>query len=449
MTTSISPEQQALLDNIAEAEQKLNSLNQELSGASGQVDSHSGDQEQYQLLEDICSSLDKLTELGGDELFWGDEANSEQTLSRARGFVTDYQQKHGALEDAWQELQQRVEQQAREVEFLHEDLMYLREQEDNAKYDFVIDREERDIPYRPMVMPWTKQGEDEKRFRKSILIVLFFITTLGMIVNFWELPAPDKNEVVKIPEHLVKMVQKKKKKPVEKRPEKKPEKKDEKKLAKDKPKPTKEQKKAARKKAQSSGVLAFKDNFSDLLADETDAKLGSSARLSNKGAKSSNNSNRDLVLSQATSTSGGINTASLNRQVGGGAGKQLGGVSFSRVDSAIGTDMIAEDRPLSDGPGPSRTDEEIQIVFDRYKAALYRIYNRQLRKEPSLKGKIVLRITIEPDGSVSLVKVESTDMKSPELSTKILKRVKKFNFGPKEGVPKTTILYPIDFLPAS
>jgi hypothetical protein len=48
-----------------------------------------------------------------------------------------------------------------------------------------------------------------------------------------------------------------------------------------------------------------------------------------------------------------------------------------------------------------------------------------------------------------MAKVESSDMKAPELSANIVERVQKFNFGPKEGVPKTTILYPIDFLPAS
>jgi len=28
------------------------------------------------------------------------------------------------------------------------------------------------------------------------------------------------------------------------------------------------------------------------------------------------------------------------------------------------------------------TDEEIQIVFDRYKASFYRLYNRELRNNP-------------------------------------------------------------------
>jgi len=105
-------------------------------------------------------------------------------------------------------------------------------------------------------------------------------------------------------------------------------------------------------------------------------------------------------------------------------------------------------RALSDGAVESRTDEEIQIVFDRYKATLYRIYNKELRKDPTLKGLITLRLSIEPDGKVSMCQSESSDLGSQELIDKIVARVKRFNFGEKEDVPKITIRYPIDFLPA-
>ena len=62
---------------------------------------------------------------------------------------------------------------------------------------------------------------------------------------------------------------------------------------------------------------------------------------------------------------------------------------------------------------------------------------------------MVLRLTIEPDGSVSACSVDSSDMDSPEMDSKIVERVKRFNFGPKEGVPTITILFPVDFLPAN
>ncbi|MHC4991531.1 MAG: AgmX/PglI C-terminal domain-containing protein, partial [Planctomycetota bacterium] len=107
------------------------------------------------------------------------------------------------------------------------------------------------------------------------------------------------------------------------------------------------------------------------------------------------------------------------------------------------------ERPLSDGPGLARTDEEIQIVFDRHKAALYRLYNRELRRDPTLKGQMVLRMRIEPDGRVSLCELQATDMNAAELAAQVIARVKTFDFGAKEGVPSITILYPIDFLPAA
>ena len=105
-------------------------------------------------------------------------------------------------------------------------------------------------------------------------------------------------------------------------------------------------------------------------------------------------------------------------------------------------------RPLSGGPGPARTDEEIQIVFDRHKSALYRLYNRELRSDPNLKGQMVLRMRIEPDGSVSLCVLHGSDMDAPQLSAQVVERVKTVDFGAKE-VPAITILYPIDFLPAT
>jgi hypothetical protein len=258
---------------------------------------------------------------------------------------------------------------------------------------------------------------------------------------------PDREEVVQIPERLAKVIKKREIPKPKPKPPKKEEKKPEELKKKDKEKkPTPEQREKARKKVQNKGVLAFRNNLADLLEDTPEAKLGASASLSNKGSVAKN-IKRNIIATQASGDSGGISTSNLSRDVA-GTGKKLAAVAFTRVESGIG-DAMAEDRPLSDGPGPSRTDEEIQIVFDKYKAALYRIYNRELRVNPTLQGKMVLRITIEPNGTVSFCQVESTDLDSQTLITKIVDRVSKFNFGDKPGVPTITILYPIDFLPAS
>ena len=45
--------------------------------------------------------------------------------------------------------------------------------------------------------------------------------------------------------------------------------------------------------------------------------------------------------------------------------------------------------------------------------------------------------------------LKSTNMKAPNLATRVVERVKTFDFGAKEGLPAVTITYPIAFLPAT
>jgi hypothetical protein len=227
-----------------------------------------------------------------------------------------------------------------------------------------------------------------------------------------------------------------------------------------------------KQKVANAGILAFKDKFASLAQDTVVVPLGADARhvaADDVGQPSA----RSLLASNTPGSSGGINLASLSRSVGGGGGGGggggnggggvggrgvgangsggggIGGAGTGRVVSTIAP-ITGADRPKArSGPGPARTDEEIQIVFDRYKASFYRLYNRELRNNPALKGQMVLRLTIEPDGSVSMCALVSTDMDAPDLATQVVGRVRTINFGAKEGVQAVTIVYPIDFLPAA
>ena len=50
------------------------------------------------------------------------------------------------------------------------------------------------------------------------------------------------------------------------------------------------------------------------------------------------------------------------------------------------------------GGKASRSIEDVRLVFERNKGSIYAIYNRALREEPGLQGKVVLKLTIAPDG---------------------------------------------------
>ncbi len=72
----------------------------------------------------------------------------------------------------------------------------------------------------------------------------------------------------------------------------------------------------------------------------------------------------------------------------------------------------------------SRSIEEIKLVFERNKGAIYAIYNRALREDPSLQGKVVVELKIAPSGEVVDVRVLSSELKASELESKLLARIK-------------------------
>ena len=449
-TTLLAEELAPLNAQIGKTRKKHEALENELRDVEAELDKFSAVRLRFDALGEVCSALDKLDELKAGELFWKGLSENDSAvdhLKRVRGRVARFEGNISGVLEKQTSLQAQINQRLDELDDLYELVRDAHERDERRKEEFVIEREVSPIPFREMIMPWTKEAESERRFRRAVLVALLVCFVFGTIFQLVKVPIPDRKVAVV------------ETKPVSKTQE------TAKKFKDQKPK-LKEVAgggaKAARNKAERVGVLAFKNAFADLVDETPIAKLGTEARLRKESPRIAGQAvaQRSLVSMQAKGgTSGGIGFARVSRNVGSGNGNGLGGsgigrggsrgngAGFADVESSI-ADIEESGRPLSDGPGPGRTDEEIQIVFDRYKAALYRIYNRELRKDPTLRGKILLRISIETNGAVSLCKVESTDLASPELVAKIVARIKRFNFGPKEGVPVLTILYPIYFLPA-
>ena len=95
----------------------------------------------------------------------------------------------------------------------------------------------------------------------------------------------------------------------------------------------------------------------------------------------------------------------------------------------------------------SRSLEEIKLVFERNKGSIYAIYNRALREDPGLQGKVVLELKISPSGTLSDCRIVSSELKSPELEAKLLARIRQFDFGAKD-VDQMIVSWPVDFLPS-
>ncbi|MFO7619884.1 MAG: AgmX/PglI C-terminal domain-containing protein [Bacteroidales bacterium] len=473
---------------IQQVRKKQEALEEELRAVEAELETFSVDRQSFKALQDVCNALDRLGELEADDLFWEGITKAQNAaghLEIARSRISRFEEGISGILENQQSFQKQIDQCLDELSILYEEVNEAHEREEKRKEAFIIDREISSVPYRPMVMPWTKDAEDERHFRRAVFLALLICFIFGGLISLIKVPIPDRSTtVVEIPERLVQLVKKEAliQKPARKNaPKQLPEKaKDESQVAKketkpqekqtDTPPPVKGQPKvadsggggirvAARKKAETVGIMAFKDAFKDLMKETPVAKLGTEARLNKESLQMAGRAvaQRSLVSIQGQSdSSGGIGDAGISRNIGNSNVDRLGGIGIGSGGTGVGIARVSSNisnleessRPTSDGVPPGRTDEEIQIVFDRYKAALYRIYNKELRKDPTLRGKILMRISIETSGAVSMCKVESTDLGSLELVAKIVERIKRFNFGPKEGVQKVTILYPIDFLPA-
>jgi periplasmic protein TonB len=177
---------------------------------------------------------------------------------------------------------------------------------------------------------------------------------------------------------------------------------------------------------------------------------------------------RALITANAAQGSGGINTASYSRHTGGGG---LAGRATTLVEGVPGggggNGLGAGGAPGGKGQGAgtssgnaaggtlqrggsskaSRSIEEIKLVFERNKGAIYAIYNRALREDPSLQGKVVVELKIAPSGSVLNCRIVSSELRTPELEQKLLARIKQFDFGAKD-VDQLVLTWPVDFLPS-
>ena len=310
------------------------------------------------------------------------------------------------------------------------------------------------VAYMTPQLPWEIPEEEQRRFRRILLLILGLFLFLGLVMPWLPVPEDDREKAVEVPPRIARLVMQRRAappKPVQRKKEvprpkaEKPKPKTPPKTVRSKPTRPAPARKAARQRAEKAGVLAFRDELAALRETPAVSSLGK-RHLSTGAAPRKGNAERALVTAAAGSRSSGINTAALSRDTGGGGVR--GGHRSAAVSSSIGTaDATGGNGRKGRGHQAGRTPEEIQLVFDRNKHAIYALYNRALRKDPTLRGKVVLRLTIAPSGKVVSCRIVSSELNHPRLERKLVLKVKRFDFGAKD-VATLTIDYPIDFFPA-
>jgi protein TonB len=308
------------------------------------------------------------------------------------------------------------------------------------------------------------------RFFNRLTLGMIAITLLSSVfVSFVELPELSREEKEKLPPQLVKIMKSKaavklpeikpkpKKIEAESKPE--PEPKPEPKPKPEpelKPKPKPELKpqiaeKALDEKVQKSGLLALSEQL-NAMRDIAKA-VPSVAPTANGGLAEGNGTaaktERIMLGNKVTGTSGSI-TGKRFSDVG-EASKLASNQSGQVAQVATVVDEIAKQvevtRAVERASG-QRSSESIRQMFDRNKSAIYSIYRRALRSDPSLEGSVTVKLIILPDGSVSTVEIIASeiDIDNYDFAGKLLRRIRLINFGSKL-LAETELEYTFNFLP--
>lgn len=323
------------------------------------------------------------------------------------------------------------------------------------------------LTHRIYDLPWSANAEQERRFRRQLLGFVGAALAVALILSFLPVPERDPAELEEIPERYARLLIERELPPppppvVREEPEpvlpEEPAPEPERAVEAVEPEPivlpepppepppepvnVVEQ---ARERASVAGLLPFAQELQSLREVEISGAIGSDAGAA-AAAVPVPVSERSLIASNVGASSGGINTSSLSRDTG-GAG--LGARATTQVESPVEGFGPAGGRVTRTGESNlgSRSREEIERVFDRNKGAIYALYNRALRADPTLQGKVVLRLTITPDGRVSACEIVSSELGDADLEQRLVQRVLLFEFEAKD-VEAVTTTKPIDFFPA-
>lgn len=302
--------------------------------------------------------------------------------------------------------------------------------------------------YRVYDLPWTPSPADQRRLRRVLGAALGLFIGFGIVVPL--LPEREKARVAPpaVPERVVEFLLERPK-PVPPPPKVEvPQPKPELLPAVERPVPVPvaqaPPKPDARKKAAASGLLALSDQLAELRNLEVDRDRP--AQALNAGAGDKSRVDRALLTARSGTGSGGIAVSQASSGFGGGS-TGLSGHATARVASSAGAASSGDVQRSGRSSKGSRTREEVELVFDRNKSAIYALYARALRDNPALQGKVVLEVTIAPTGEVTDCRVVSSDLGDPELERKLVARVKMFRFEARDVALMTTTK-PIEFFPA-
>lgn len=201
------------------------------------------------------------------------------------------------------------------------------------------------------------------------------------------------------------------------------------------------------RKVESQGLLGLltgsgrsnkSNNLADFLLDkglvkELDAAIASSDLTVGNGRSKSRGDGIDELL--ASSDAGGIDDLLSGLEDIGGTG--LGKKGQIKVDQVSG--MRGSEEALG-----KRTEQSVRDVMLGNQGRLTYIYNKHLKRDPNLSGKMVVEVAIAASGQVVRVNLISSSMENSDFEREVLDFIGRWTYDPIES-GSITVTYPLFF----
>ena len=303
-------------------------------------------------------------------------------------------------------------------------------------------------------LPWSSNPRDAQRFRRILALLLTLLLLAMIIIPLVQVPELERESIEKVPQQVARFIVEHQTIAPPKLPSPpapvKPKELDQKKT------PTKARAKKQHKSEQLSAKEVAQKHISSF-----------SSSLAQISALPAVPKTLKIITSsspQKTSdiASGSLNTGKMSTRIHAGSST----LTIAKA-SKMGTPQALSSAPLqraSTSLGPNkqgtaakkderdkrirRSRENIQKIFDSNKGAIYAIYNRALRSNPDLEGKVVFKLVISPNGKVTQCEIGSSNLNAPKLERKLVARIKLFEFGAIENVEVWRDSFYLDFIPA-
>jgi len=305
-------------------------------------------------------------------------------------------------------------------------------------------------------------SDQDKRFTRILLIILTLYVVIAIVVPLLTQPEVQRAVKEQLPIHLAKIMIKEKKLPPpekikpeviaeivpevpndakEKEPEEKKEKAEQPKNI-----PEPKRRELAKKKAQSSGLAAMKDELFAMRAVLV-PQVSQNKRL-NQDKTTEVKIKRKLLSATANQQVSSLQAETLSQSVVSDeiSSHHTQQIRLSEEEVIATTDVLVNDA-ITAGAGGQRSEMSIRRTLEAHKSRLYARYNRALRKDPFLQGKILFEIEIQPSGEISRVEIKSTELNNRALERQLLVILRAIRFA-DENVDAMTTIWAIDFLPS-